>query len=71
MHTVKFEFKVGEVVRDDLTGKKAKIIGITYEDGKKSRYDRRIASGCIGYWIDNDWMNGGRHPWEISKFHVR
>ena len=67
MNTVKFDHKVGDVVIDDLTGRKVTIIGVSYEDGKKSSSDKRSASHTVGYWVDNDYMGGGRHPWELTN----
>ena len=49
------EFEVGDMVLDDLTGKIVKIVKIT-----KNR-------GVIGYWVDDEYLSGGRHPWEITK----
>lgn len=62
-----FEFEVGERVWDDLTGKVATIIGLEYIEGRRGLLDRSTAVGCVGYWVDNECVNGGRHPWEISK----
>jgi hypothetical protein len=47
--------KEGDIVWDDLTASKAKIIKVS------------VDRGCVGYWLDNDYLGGGRHPWEISK----
>lgn len=66
MLTITFEFDIGDQVWDSLTKKKAKIIGINWEKGKKNKNDPREAAGCCGYWIDNDYLDGGRHPWEIN-----
>lgn len=62
------EFNVGEKVWDDLTMQEATVIGITFEHGKKKVEDKRTASRCVGYWIDNNYLGGGRHPWELCKF---
>ncbi len=51
-----FDISIGDEVHDDLTSKRSKIINIT-EDPK----------GNFGIWLDNDYLGGGRHPWEISK----
>lgn len=48
--------EAGDVVWDDLTHSLAKIV----------RYDPPVTSLCGGYWLDNDYLGGGRHPWEIS-----
>jgi len=47
--------KEGDIVWDDLTASKAKIIKVS------------VDRGCVGYWLDNDYLGGGRYPWEISK----
>lgn len=52
---VLIDFKVGDTVQDDLTGKKAKIVRFTF------------GQNTIGVWLNNDLHGGGRHPWEISK----
>lgn len=49
-------FKVGDVVLDELTYGLVTILRIE-KDG----------NGNIGYWVDSDFLDGGRHPWEISK----
>lgn len=64
---IKTEFDVGETVFDDLTMKEAEVIGIIFEHGKKNVKDLRTACSCIGYWLDNDYLSGGRHPWELTK----
>jgi hypothetical protein len=50
------EFQAGDLVRDDLTGKDAIITTISIDKNKN-----------IGYWVNNDYLEGGRHPWEITK----
>jgi len=65
-----FEFKVGEKVHDDLTGKTVEIIGISYQHGKKSVNDNGFALHTVGYWVspeENPHCGGGRHPWELGK----
>lgn len=59
-------FQVGEEVHDDLTRTKCKVIGISYMNGYcgnplENNY------GCWGIWIDSDYCDGGRHPWELTK----
>jgi hypothetical protein len=54
----KVEFQAGDLVFDDLTGKDAIITTITLGDAPGKP---------IGYWVDNDYLEGGRHPWEITK----
>jgi len=52
-----FEIKVGDEINDDLTSKKAKIKNITEDK-----------NGNIGIWLeDESYLDGGRHPWDISK----
>jgi hypothetical protein len=64
-----FEFKVGDVVHDDLTGHEAIVIGVSYENGT---VNHRLAEAIhtVGYWLNNDYLGGGRHPWEISKIDI-
>jgi ribose 5-phosphate isomerase RpiB len=63
---IHFEFEVGEKVHDDLTHKEATIICIEFKDGcKQGEFAHALKT--IGYWLDNDYLGGGRHPWEISK----
>lgn len=64
---IKNEFNVGEKVFDDLTGKSAKIIGLSFSKGYTDGNHYRESMDCIGYWLDNDYLSGGRHPWEVSK----
>lgn len=47
--------EVGETVRDDLTGKDSAIIRIDHDK-----------FGNTAIWLDNDYLDGGRHPWEIG-----
>jgi hypothetical protein len=47
--------EVGDEVWDDLTKTKAKVIRVHHDD-----------FGNTGYWLDNDYLGGGRHPWELS-----
>jgi hypothetical protein len=61
------EFNVGDEVIDGLTDKKAKIIGISFSHGHADGNECQFAVMTIGYWLDNDYLGGGRHPWEISK----
>lgn len=53
-------FDVGQRVWDDLTGQKEVVVNITY----KLHDDE--SGGTVGYWLSNDYLKGGRHPWEIS-----
>lgn len=50
------EFKVGDLVYDDLTGKIVKLLEINVD-----KYNK------IGYKVDSDWLEGLRHPWEITN----
>lgn len=52
------EFQAGDLVHDDLTGKDAIITTITLGDSPGKP---------IGYWVNNDYLEGGRHPWELTK----
>jgi len=49
-------FTVGEKVFDDLTNSFATVIRIDTEKDAK------------GYWVDNDHLGGGRHPWELTRW---
>lgn len=60
------EFNVGEQIWDDLTHQYATIIGIEFKHGKRHG-EYATAHSTVGYWVDNDYLGGGRHPWEISK----
>lgn len=51
-----FKFAVGEKVLDDLTKKEHVILKITVDN-----------NGNEGIWIDSLYLEGGRHPWELSK----
>lgn len=48
-------FKVGQKVRDDLTGKISTIERINIS-----------TNGSVGLWLDNKYLDGGRHPWEVT-----
>ena len=49
------QYKVGDKVLDELTGKIVTIRSINIENGN------------IGYWVDSEYLGGGRHPWELSS----
>jgi hypothetical protein len=49
--------KIGDKVKDDLTNSVAIIVKVDID-----------ANGNIGYFVDNDYLGGGRHPWEITEF---
>lgn len=53
------EFEAGEEVLDTLTGKRHRIVKIDKADFIKSFVD--------GIWIDSDYLDGGRYPWEVDK----
>lgn len=50
------EHEIGTFVYDDLTGKDAVVMNVTL--GK---------NGTVCYWVNGDYLEGGRHPWELSK----
>ena len=52
----KIEHKIGHIVYDDLTGKDVVLLNVTFGDNK-----------TVGYWVKNDYLEGGRHPWELIK----
>lgn len=60
-------FEVNEKVIDDLTGKKHTVIGISYSHGYVDGDKHCNNCHCWGIWIDSDWLDGARHPWELSK----
>lgn len=53
---VKMNFKVGDLVKDDLTRTVATIVKIDISP-----------DGIVGIWLDNDYLEGGRHPWEVTE----
>lgn len=57
-------YQVGDEVWDDLMRKNARILGVEVKQGicNKVSYHGTV----IGYWLDNEWLGGARHPWEIS-----
>jgi hypothetical protein len=48
-------FKIGQVVRDDLTGKTVTIERINIS-----------TNGSVGLWVSSEYLDGGRHPWEVT-----
>lgn len=50
------EHKIGEIVYDDLTNKDVVLFNVTLGDNK-----------TVGYWVNDDYLEGGRHPWELTK----
>lgn len=47
--------EAGEVVWDDLTGSNRRILRVEADE-----------HGNVGYWLESDYLGGGRYPWEIS-----
>lgn len=66
---MKAPFVVGELVHDDLTRHKCKVIGISYGYGKVWEGGKQVhyGVGAWGIWLDDPYLDGGRHPWEVSK----
>lgn len=60
-----FRFDVGDKVMDGLTGKTTTIIGVSYSNGYVNGNRNVSYLRAIGYWIDSDYLGGGRHPWEV------
>jgi len=52
------DFQAGDQVHDDLTGKDAIITTISLSNGPVK---------TVGFWLDNDYLEGGRLAWEITK----
>jgi len=48
-------FKVGQIVKDDLTGKVVTIERINVD-----------TKGNVGLWVSSEYLDGGRHPWEVT-----
>lgn len=58
-------FDIGEHVYDDLTRSERVVIGVSVDIGT---VDGQQHSDVIeGYWVDSNYLHGGRHPWELSK----
>ena len=53
-------FIVGDIVYDDLTEEDVTITRVVVD-----------ANGSVGYFVSNDYLGGGRHPWEISGLDER
>lgn len=66
---IKETFKVNEMVYDDLTRHTCKIIGINYALGRVWDGGRQVTyHGVVcGIWLDDPYLDGGRHPWEVTK----
>ena len=54
------EHKIGSFVHDDLTSKDVLLFNVTFGKDK-----------TIGYWVNDDYLEGGRHPWELSQIDWR
>lgn len=52
----KLEHDVGDIVVDDLTGKDSVVINVLVDKNNN-----------VGYWINNDYLDGGRLPTELTK----
>lgn len=68
-YTSPVKWEVGDYVVDDLTLTVSKIEGIEWAEGKVRDKDNKPIKyiGCCAIWLDNDHLDGGRHPWEISE----
>ena len=49
-------FKVGDYAWDDLTKCIVEILKVDVDK-----------NGNIGYFVNSDYLNGGRHPWELTE----
>ena len=49
------EAEVGDSVWDDLLGRNSVVVRVSADE-----------YGNVGYWLDNEYLGGGRFPWEIS-----
>lgn len=67
MHQINLEFQVGEEVLDDLTARAVKVLGVRYDNGQFDPEDNGNSYHCIGYRVASSWLDGLRHPWEITK----
>jgi hypothetical protein len=47
---------VGDLVWDDLTREVVRINRIEYEENAMT----------AGVWVDHEYLDGGRHPWELT-----
>lgn len=48
--------KVGDLVKDDLTRTVCTVVKV-----------ETSPNGSVGIWLDNDYLGGGRHPWEVTE----
>ncbi len=72
-HFYPARFDIGQEVWDDLTQQKAKVIGMSVDDGVTYHYDakgkyKKVINGARNWaiYLDNDYLDGGRHPWEVT-----
>lgn len=64
-----FTWKVGDKVIDELTNSIATVTGVEWATGRVPAGGRPgfiNYMGSMALWLDNEWLDGGRHPWEIS-----
>ena len=56
------------LVRDDLTRLKTTVIGVEYADGftNPGETNNPNQMGCWGIYVNSQYLDGARHPWEIS-----
>lgn len=52
----KWTLSVGDEILDDLTGKNHKVIRLEKDE-----------KGRVGVFIDSNYLDGGRHVWEITR----
>jgi hypothetical protein len=48
-------FKVGQVVKDDLTGELVTVERVNID-----------SNGNVGLFVSSEYLGGGRHSWEVS-----
>jgi hypothetical protein len=73
-HTITLEFQVGDEVFDDLMYNpktkerhKCKVVGVAYHNGASlDLKELNHSHHCIGYRVDSEWLDGLRHPWELT-----
>lgn len=65
---IQTEFNVGDEVWDTLTEKKVKIIGLSFATGKQGINSKVKLLDVVDYWVDDKYLEGGRHLWEIEIF---
>ena len=66
---IKEPFKIDEMVHDDLTRHICKVIGIKCAVGHVWDGGQQVDYGGVvwGIWLDEPYLDGGRHPWEVTK----